>query len=68
MNDSKNVDVETALSTGATAAVLLEMGIIGLGGFISGAVAELGTATGMIVFANMGAGAATLLDAAGPVG
>lgn len=68
MKDSRNADVETALGAGATTAVLLETGIIGSGGLISGAVAELGTATGMTVFANMGSGAAALLGAAGPVG
>ena len=68
MKDLRNADVETALGAGATTAVLLETGIIEASGLISGAVAELGTATGMTVFANMGSGAAALLGAAGPVG
>ena len=68
MKDSKNADIETALGAGTTTAVLLEAGVIGSGGLVTGAVAELGAVTGMTVFAEMGSGAAALLGVAGPVG
>lgn len=68
MKDSRNADIETALGAGTTTAVLVETGIIGSSGLVSGAVAELGAATGMTVFANMGSGVAALLGAVGPVG
>lgn len=68
MKDSRNADVETALGVGTTTAVLLESGVISSGGLVTGAVAQIGSATGMTVFANIGSGAAALLGAVGPVG
>lgn len=68
MKDSKNADVEIALGVGATTATLLESGTIASGGFITSQVAQLGTTTGLTVFADMGAGAAGLCGVIGPFG
>jgi len=68
MKNSKNADVEIAAGVGATAAALLNAGVITSGGIVTQMIAQAGAATGLTAIAGSGATAAAFLGVIGPVG
>lgn len=68
MKDSRYADTEIAVGVGAVTATLTETGVIASGGTVAGMVTQIGATTGMTVFANFGAGVASVCGALGPVG